>query len=105
MTEARSLSLANRQPKQNVYRALEQMMHETLSELVGLKREVAELRTVAEAIGYRDRAAASKQAAASDPALPVTPMVTVVKPDFDWEAWARDLRARIRGFDAGASPA
>lgn len=105
MTPVRPFTEAATASRQHVHPALVQMLREALSELSSLKREVAELRTVTEAIGYRERPARDvPQQLQTEPTL----VMEISKrrdtvTDFDWEAWAREKRARIRGLDTGST--
>lgn len=103
MTPVRSFTEAAQRSRQHVNHALVQMLREALTELNSLKREVAELRTVTEAIGYRERVAREVPRLQPDLGLIVEIRSQGETADFDWEAWAREKRARIRGLDTGSS--
>ncbi len=99
MTQVRSLHLVDQPSRQHVHHALEQMMREALSELSSLKREVAELRSLTTAIGHRSDVAPSGHHSEQQRVVHTYRSASRTAPDFDWEAWAREKRARIRGQD------
>lgn len=79
-------------------RSLELMMQEALENVTRLRREVAELKTLATSLREEVNGSfADVPNGGSKPAL----TAQHADPDFDWEAWARETKARIRGESLG----
>lgn len=81
-------------------RSLELMMQEALENVTRLRREVAELKTLATTLREEVNGSFVEVSNGEPQALSIAQQA---EPDFDWEAWARETKARIRGESLGES--
>lgn len=81
-------------------RSLELMMQEALESVSRLRTEVAELKSLAASL--RKEVNGSFERVSDGGRQQVAFEVKKSDPDFDWEAWARETRARIRGESLGS---
>ena len=79
-------------------RSLELMMQEALEKVSRLQSEVAELKSLAASLRGVNGSFETVSSAGHQHSL----KRRQPDPDFDWEAWARETKARIRGDSVGS---
>lgn len=88
------LPAVTRPTSSRVHRSLEDMMQAAIDDVSRLRSEIAELKSIADSLRTEISESLVEIRGDQRPKAVVTKRAD---PDFDWEAWARETKARIRG--------